>query len=538
VVLAHDVDDFSKIWQAMGRSRTMNETVFSIYSSIRHHGMVSEGTGMQDIKKQELTRHLYVHNCECKMAGNISSIYLTLVALFNLSQGSFYYRDEIVNTFLEKMEKTILGKVKRHQDLLVRSVLGTPVPGQILLHILMDKCRRSSSKAVAEELLTEDKVEVLLRHIVQQKYEQRVPSGDIYDDFIHFLSGEQHSLMEISYTKQQQKQKQKQQTKNQDSDAMGVFDKKNRLSLSFEVDDYFKYTLKPDDDVSKIMLNLPCPVPILSIDYNVEGILRKINVYPTLQFLYSHHIQSAYITQEVQNIFQGFDDDLSNYNSNFLDVVEKAQAQAQHVMGDTEAGVSGELGVTVRVNNVRQNPQYTIAGLQEGVYVIGMKDQFNIFDMQTHPLGERIQYIADEMGFVLFDKTTAKNVDSFGPYFIEQYILMEVLSKQEVAQNVMDYYCNHKETLQRGLTSYGETQGKGFVCWRFLINETAKAAAMQISTDQDSASSKRASPQCPEKVGSSDSPLVTGSKRPRASDNAGTQDADEVTDGFARALDI
>lgn len=26
VVLAHDVDDFSKIWQAMGRSRTMNET--------------------------------------------------------------------------------------------------------------------------------------------------------------------------------------------------------------------------------------------------------------------------------------------------------------------------------------------------------------------------------------------------------------------------------------------------------------------------------------------------------------------------------
>lgn len=26
VVLAHDVDDFSKIWQAMGRSRTMNQT--------------------------------------------------------------------------------------------------------------------------------------------------------------------------------------------------------------------------------------------------------------------------------------------------------------------------------------------------------------------------------------------------------------------------------------------------------------------------------------------------------------------------------
>ena len=29
VVLAHDVDDFSRIWQAMGRSRTMNTTRFT-----------------------------------------------------------------------------------------------------------------------------------------------------------------------------------------------------------------------------------------------------------------------------------------------------------------------------------------------------------------------------------------------------------------------------------------------------------------------------------------------------------------------------
>ena len=33
MVLAHDVDDFSKIWQAMGRSRTMNDTRFSVYKS-------------------------------------------------------------------------------------------------------------------------------------------------------------------------------------------------------------------------------------------------------------------------------------------------------------------------------------------------------------------------------------------------------------------------------------------------------------------------------------------------------------------------
>ena len=58
----------------------------------------------------------------------------------------------------------------------------------------------------------------------------------------------------------------------------------------------------------------------------------------------------------------------------------------------------------------------------------------------------------------------------FGPYFVEQYILMEVLSKAEVAQNVLDYYALQKEKLQRGLASYSEAQGKGFVCWRF-INE-------------------------------------------------------------------
>lgn len=527
VVLAHDVDDFSKIWQAMGRSRTMNDTVFSIYKS-----SFEQKDGMIDIKNQELTRHLYVHNCDCKMAGNISSIYLTLIALLNLSQGSFYYCDEIVNTFLEKMEKTISGKVKRHQKQLVSHVLGNVVPQRILLHIIMDKFKRSSNTKVTNGPMTEDKLETLLRQIVEQKYEQRQPSGDVYDDFIRFLSGEQQSLMEISYTKQQQKQKQKQNTKNQDSDAMGLFDKKNRLPLAFEVDDYFKYTLRSEEDLSKMMLNLPCPIPILSIDYNIDGNVRPINVYPTLQFLYSHHIHAEYITHEVQKFFQDFDGDkLSIYNSSFLDIVEKAQG----LKGKSDATIGGsrDLGMIVRFNNIRQNPQYSIAGIQEGVYIIGMKDQFNVFDMQSHSHSNRIQYVADEMGFVLFDRTTEKNVDRFGPYYIEQYILMEVLSKQEVAQNVMDYYCNHKTTLQRGLDNYAETQGKGFICWRFLINETAKASAFaEMDTGEDSSSSgKRSSPLCPIRYGSVDE-STSATKRPRASNNGG---ADEVADGFARA---
>ena len=31
------------------------------------------------------------------------------------------------------------------------------------------------------------------------------------------------------------------------------------------------------------------------------------------------------------------------------------------------------------------------------------------------------------MSIVLFDRTEGHSVDSFGPYFIEQYMLMEVL---------------------------------------------------------------------------------------------------------------
>ena len=71
----------------------------------------------------------------------------------------------------------------------------------------------------------------MLRHIVQQKFEQREPTDDMYDECIRLLSGEQESLMEISYTKEQQKQKQKQQNKNQDSDTMDVFDRRNQLEV-------------------------------------------------------------------------------------------------------------------------------------------------------------------------------------------------------------------------------------------------------------------------------------------------------------------
>ena len=189
-ILAHDVEDFSKIWQAMGRSRTMNETRFTIY---KHELAEGEADGEADIKELALTRKLYVRNCDCKVAGNLSSIYQTLVSLFNLSQDRFYHCDEIVNVFIEKMEMTISGLVQRHASNISRAVLTAPVPSGILTHILEHKFQRSPTPAVAQAALTPALVKALLGHIVDLKFEQRVPSHDIHDDFLRFLSGEQES---------------------------------------------------------------------------------------------------------------------------------------------------------------------------------------------------------------------------------------------------------------------------------------------------------------------------------------------------------
>jgi hypothetical protein len=47
---------------------------------------------------------------------------------------------------------------------------------------------------------------------------------------------------------------------------------------------------------------------------------------------------------------------------------------------------------------------------------------------------------------------------------------MELLAKQEVAQNVIDSYCRSRAELQQAVDSYDGKQGKGFICWRFLMN--------------------------------------------------------------------
>lgn len=78
----------------------MNATSFSIYKKDIPANMVAANSGPCEIKNHPLTKHLYTRNCDCKMAGNLSSIYQTLIALYNLAKGSFYYKGETLKSLL------------------------------------------------------------------------------------------------------------------------------------------------------------------------------------------------------------------------------------------------------------------------------------------------------------------------------------------------------------------------------------------------------------------------------------------------------
>ena len=379
----------------------------------------------------------------------------------------FLVPDEIVNTFIEKMDKTIGMKVNQVENKISNIISGDPASARILQHIFIDKFRRSANNVVAQTVLTPAMADLLSKQIVRQKFEQRIPSHDIYDEYIRFLSGEQVSLMEISYTKQQQKQKQKQKAKSQDNDTMDVFDKRNQLTMSFKNDDYFKTTIRADEDNTKKALSLPLSIPIFKMCYcdSTTRTKKVINLYPTLQFLYSHHIKPAYIDQDVRDLLGKGINDPYQFSLDFLAAVVAGEQLADNGI------YKGEFNSEVKFSGIRQHPKYCFVGIQPGVYIIGMKDQFNIFDCVTHPLKKYFQYGMDEIGFVLFDNTRSKSMNEFGPYFIENYLILDALSKPEVAQNVITYYCKHKETLARCLKNYDEKQGKGFICWRFFMNQ-------------------------------------------------------------------
>ena len=72
-------------------------------------------------------------------------------------------------------------------------------------------------------------------------------------------------------------------------------------------------------------------------------------------------------------------------------------AQPAGMAGDSAGAAGGAadggaaLGLEVLFNHVRVAPQYSLAALRPGVFVLGMKEQLTVHDLPSHPLHEQAQ---------------------------------------------------------------------------------------------------------------------------------------------------
>lgn len=87
----------------------------------------------------EITKLYYIQNCDKKIMGNISSMYQTLIAIYNLSRGKFYHDNEIVNIFLLKMNGTINKLLSGHISDIYKYGFQASEKKNILKNIIMDK---------------------------------------------------------------------------------------------------------------------------------------------------------------------------------------------------------------------------------------------------------------------------------------------------------------------------------------------------------------------------------------------------------------
>ena len=72
-------------------------------------------------------------------------------------------------------------------------------------------------------------------------------------------------------------------------------------------------------------------------------------------------------------------------------------------------------------------------------YIIGMKNEFSMFDLHNFELHDKILFISDELGFILYNKTNTKlegnqnlSMMEDTPFGLSLYILLEKITKQEL----------------------------------------------------------------------------------------------------------
>merc|ERR1712232_576356 len=137
------------------------------------------------------------------------------------------------------------------------------------------------------------------------------------------------------------------------------------------------------------LLSLPVSFPIFTANYSAGGKTRVVNIYPTIQFLYSHHIVQQYINQDVQTLLN-HRPDKTQFCADFVASVTKNLKREEHD-DDPEKKFRTE----VKLSGIKQNSQFSLVGIRPGIYLIGMKDQFNIHDRANHPMCGMLKYAVD-----------------------------------------------------------------------------------------------------------------------------------------------
>jgi hypothetical protein len=51
---------------------------------------------------------------------------------------------------------------------------------------------------------------------------------------------------------------------------------------------------------------------------------------------------------------------------------------------------------------IRNNPQFTLLYMGNGIYIIGMKNQFSSYDLVNFDLKDQVRYISDETCHILY----------------------------------------------------------------------------------------------------------------------------------------
>ena len=207
---------------------------------------------------------------------------------------------------------------------------------------------------------------------------------------------------------------------------MEAWDRRHQLPLHFECNDYYGYAKDAANDRAKALLALPIPKEIFRLSYELGGKRRVVRVFPTVQFLYSHHARPEYVDDEVKTLVGRGErmtadgvqrpSDHRVHRSGCCYVLQEDGTSVQtprksaetalvrsrsglrrqvhdffHAkIGDADDGTDDDdprpgnleaLDARVEVNRVRQNPSYSLIGIRRGVYVIGTKDQLTVHDL-------------------------------------------------------------------------------------------------------------------------------------------------------------